>query len=272
MSELGPVYALQHREWQVPEFRVLELAPRRARFCVCVPVIDEGERIRRQLGKMQAHSADLDVVIADGGSRDGSLDAGFLRSTGVRALLTKTGPGRLSAQMRMAMAWALEQDYEGAVFVDGNDKDDMAALPGFAADLAEGWDHVQGSRYVPGGKGINTPLSRHVGVMLLHAPLVSIAAGFRYTDTTNGFRAYSARFLSDARVQPFRDVFAGYELHYYLAIRAARLGFRVKERPVTRTYPPKGKTPTKISPLKGNLKVLRTLLRAVTVGYDPPRT
>jgi hypothetical protein len=29
-------------------------------------------------------------------------------------------------------------------------------------------------------------------------------------------------------------VFAAYELHYYLAIRAARLGFRVIETPVTR--------------------------------------
>ena len=96
---------------------------------------------------------------------------------------------------------------------------------------------MQGSRYVPGGKGVNTPLSRHVGVMLLHAPLISLAARHRYTDTTNGFRGYSRRLLLDPRVQPFRDVFAAYELHYYLAIRAARLGLRVCEIPVTRVYP-----------------------------------
>lgn len=269
-AQLGALARLAHADWQVPAFRVLELAPRRTRYCVCVPVINEGERIRAQLERMRPHVQDLDVVIADGGSTDGALAREYLGTTVARALLTKTGPGKLSAQMRMAMAWALEQGYEGCVFVDGNNKDDPEALPRFARELAAGADHVQGSRYLPGGRGVNTPLSRHVGVLLVHAPLVSLAARHRYTDTTNGFRAYSAKFLLDARVQPFRDVFAAYELHYYLAIRAARLGFDVREIPVTRVYPPRGKTPTKISPLRGNLSVLRTLFRACFVGYDPP--
>jgi glycosyltransferase involved in cell wall biosynthesis len=265
----GTVHALANPAWQVPQFSVLELSPRRARFCVCVPVINEGERIRAQLERMRPFADGLDVVIADGGSSDGALDEGYLRTTVVRALLTKLGPGRLSAQMRMGMAWALEQGYEGMIFVDGNNKDDPAALPRFAALLAEGWDHIQGSRYVPGGRAVNTPASRHWGVKLLHAPLVRLAAGFPYTDTTNGFRGYSARLLLDPRVQPLRDVFVSYELHYYLAIRAARLGFRVCETPVTRVYPPAGKTPTKISPFHGNLRLMGTLLRAVFVGYNP---
>lgn len=271
MSAPGRVYELGHADWQAPAFRVLEFAPRSARWCVCVPVIDEGERIRRQLERMQPQLAELDLAIADGGSSDGSLDAGFLRARRVRALLTKTGPGRLSAQMRMAMAWGLEQGYEGLIFVDGNDKDGPEALPRFAAKLAEGWDHVQGSRYLPGGRGVNTPWLRHLGVRWLHAPLVSLAARHRYTDTTNGFRAYSRRLLLDPRVQPFRDVFMAYELHYYLAIRAARLGFRVCEIPVARAYPASGRAPSKISPLRGNLQILATLFRAVRGAYDPER-
>jgi len=265
----GVPYVLRASGWQVPSFHALELAPKRSRILVCVPVINEGERIRRQLDKMRPVSAVLDVVIADGGSTDGSLEEGVMRELGVRGVLTKTGPGKLSAQMRMAMAYGLEQGYEGFVFIDGNDKDDTGAIPGFAAELLAGWDHLQGSRYVPGGVAIRTPMSRHIGVKLLHAPLISLAARRRYTDTTNGFRGYSARFLSDPRVQPFRDVFAAYELHYYLAIRAARLGFRVKEMPVTRAYPIGEKTPTKISPLRGNWRVLKTLFHAVFVGYDP---
>lgn len=257
--------------WEVPAYDALALRERSSRFCVCVPVIDEGDRLHRQLARMRPFATELDVVIADGGSTDGSVDADRLAEKGVRARLVKTGPGKLSAQMRMAMAWALGEGYEGTIFVDGNDKDDPEALPRFAAKLDEGFDHVQGSRYLPGGKAINTPASRHFGVKLLHAPLISMAAGFRYTDTTNGFRAYSARLLLDPRVAPFRDVFAAYELHYYLAIRAARLGFRVCEIPTTRAYPAQGSTPTKISPVRGNLRVLRTLFRAALIGYDPPR-
>jgi hypothetical protein len=73
------------------------------------------------------------------------------------------------------------------------------------------------------------------------------------------------------RVSPLRDVFLGYELHYYLAIRAARLGFRVIETPVTRAYPRDGKVPTKISGLRGNLDVLKTLASVVRGEFDPDR-
>ena len=251
---------------QVPAHTVRELEPRATRFCVCIPVINEGERIRRQLAKMEALQLGADVVIADGGSSDGSL-AGSL--PGVRTVLVKTGPGKLGAQLRMAFKYALDQGYEGVVLVDGNDKDDTAAVPLFLQRLDEGYDFIQGSRYAPGGKGVNTPFYRHAGVTLLHAPVISLAARRRYTDTTNGFRGYSARLLRDPRVDPLRDVFSGYELHYYLAIRAARLRFRVCEVPVTRSYPASGPVPSKISPVRGSVTVLRALFSAAAGRYDP---
>jgi glycosyltransferase involved in cell wall biosynthesis len=257
-------------EWAVPESTVVPLAPRRSRYAVCLFVINEAERLHRQLAKMQAVRHGLDVVIADGGSTDGSTDPDRLAAAGVRALLVKQGPGRLSAQMRMGLAWCLAEGYEGVVVMDGNDKDDPAALPSFVAALDGGIDHVQGSRYVPGGRAINTPLSRHLAVSIVHAPLISLAAGRRYTDTTNGFRGYSRRLLGDPRVAPFREVFTGYELHYYLAIRAARLGFAVAEIPVTRAYPAHGSVPTKIRGLRGNAMILGTLARACLGAYDPP--
>jgi glycosyltransferase involved in cell wall biosynthesis len=242
---------------------------KRHRYCVVVFVINEGERVRTQLREMAALAGQIDVIVADGGSTDDSLALGSLAAFQLRALLIKRGAGKLSAQMRMAIAFALDEGYDGVVVIDGNGKDDVAAIPRFIELLDEGYDHVQGSRYVPGGRGVNTPLSRSVGVRVLHAPIISLAAGVRYTDTTNGFRAYSRTLLTDPRVRPLRDVFVGYELHYYLAIRAARLGFRTIETAVTRRYPPSGKTPTKISPVKGNLLVLRTLIRAALGHYNP---
>jgi glycosyltransferase involved in cell wall biosynthesis len=253
----------------VPAHERHVLAPKRNRYCVAVFVINEGDRVRRQLEQMASLADRVDIIVADGGSTDGSLDVDFLAGARVRVLLVKRGPGKLSAQMRMAIAFALEEGYDGLIVIDGNGKDDVAAIPRFVELLDEGYDHVQGSRYIAGGQGINTPLSRTLGVTLLHAPLISLAAHTRYTDTTNGFRAYSRRLLTDPRVQPLRDIFMGYELHYYLAIRAARLGFRVIETPVTRRYPASGKTPTKISPVKGNLAILRTLAAAASGRFNP---
>lgn len=259
-------------ERQVPAFEEHAFAPRASDHAVAVFVIDEGRKLLDQLVRMRESCRDVDVVVADGGSRDGSTEHAGLVERGVNTLLVKTGPGRLSAQMRMAFAWALDRGYRGVITIDGNGKDDPSAIPAFVAALESGVDHVQGSRFVPGGRAVRTPWSRLLAVRLIHAPLVSLAAGTRYTDTTNGFRAYSRRFLLDPRVAPFRDCFSDYELHYYLAIRAARLGFRTVELPVTRSYPVSGPLPTKISPLRGNLRVLGNLLGACAGRYDPVRT
>ena len=106
-------------KWQFPDFEVVLINKKNSNYCVCVFVINEGERIQKQLKKMKKYTDIIDVVVADGGSTDGSLDEGFLRSQSVRALLTKKGKGKLSAQMRMAFAWALHEGYEGVVVVDG---------------------------------------------------------------------------------------------------------------------------------------------------------
>jgi len=261
----------KHAGWEFPDFDLNVLAPKKHKYCVCIFVINEGEKVQKQLKKMKAYTNQLDIVVADGGSTDGSLETGFLKEQKVRALLTKKGPGKLSAQMRMALAWAMHEGYEGVIVVDGNNKDDITALPQFVKLLDEGYDHIQGSRFIPGGKAINTPLERTLGLHLLHAPLISLAARHRHTDTTNGFRAYSSRLLKDPELAIFRDVFKTYELHYYLSIESARSkkGYKLTETPVTRAYPAKGKTPTKISPIKGNLHVLKVLFKAAGRRYRP---
>ncbi|MCA8955713.1 MAG: glycosyltransferase family 2 protein [Planctomycetes bacterium] len=256
--------------WQVPAAELRQLGARRNRYCIAVFVLNEGERLHRQLAKMVPYTEAVDVVVADGGSSDGAIEDERLRGHGVTAVLVKQGPGRLGAQMRMAFAYALRSGYQGVLTIDGNDKDDPAAIPSFVDALDRGVDHVQGSRFVPGGRAVRTPWSRWLGIRWIHAPRLSRAAGFRYTDTTNGFRAYSRRFLLDPRVAPFRDVFSSYALHYYLAVRAGELGYRIAELPVTRSYPAKGPTPTKITPLRGNLEVLRTLAAVCRHEFDPP--
>lgn len=266
----GPTVRKLHPDWEFPDFTLTKLGNKRHRFAVFVFVINEGEKVKKQIRQMQVFSEYIDIIIADGGSTDGSLDSSYLKKHKVTALLTKTGFGKLSAQMRMAFAWAIYEGYEGVVVVDGNGKDDISAIPLFINKLEEGYDHIQGSRFISGGKAINTPIERYLAVRLLHSPLISLAARKRHTDTTNGFRAYSSRLLSDPRLAIFRDVFSTYELHYYLAIESARTGdYRLTEVPVTREYPKGVKTPTKISPIKGNIRVLKILLKSVTKGYKP---
>ena len=151
---------------EVPAHELRLEAPRRHRWLVVVPVIDEGARLHRLLGRMQRLGLRdrVDVCVVDGGSRDGSVAVERLRALDVQTLIVKTGPGRLSAQLRCAYAHALGKGYDGVITIDGNDKDDPSAIPSFVDALAEGVDFVQGSRFVPGGVAENTPLLRHVAI------------------------------------------------------------------------------------------------------------
>ncbi|MCD6460588.1 glycosyltransferase family 2 protein [bacterium] len=256
-------------DWQVPSYDTKIFKKKSAKYCVCIFVINEGEKIKKFLGAIKPFARLIDIIIADGGSTDGSLSDDIVSSSNVTVLLTKTGKGKLSAQMRMAFDYSLKKGYEGIITIDGNNKDDPCAIEEFVKTLDEGYDHIQGSRFIKGGVSKNLPLSRFLGIKLVHSPLISLASGFRYTDTTNGFRAYSRKFLIDKRTALFRDIFSTYELHYYLAIRAVKLGFKVTEVPVTRVYPDTGEVPTKISPFKGNLKILKILAASCLGKYNP---
>jgi dolichol-phosphate mannosyltransferase len=258
------------QHWQVPANRTDFWLEKQHAYCVVIPVINEGQRIASLLNRMSAIDIDqsADIIIVDGGSTDGSLAADILKPLGVRGLITKTGPGRLSAQLRCGYAFAMDQGYEGIVTIDGNDKDDPEAILKFIEALGEGTDFVQASRFVPGGIAENTPASRDFAIRFIHAPMLRLFSGFRWTDTTQGFRAYSRRLLLDARVAPFRNIFAGYELLAYLSYRTPRLGYECREIATVRRYP-KGEVPTKISSVRGNLEVLLVLFKACFGLYNP---
>ena len=118
-----------------------------------------------------------------------------------------------------------------------------------------------------GGTAENTPVIRDVAIRFVHAPLLSVASGFKWTDTTQGFRAYRRCLLVDPRIAIFRDVFQTYELLAYLSYIAPRAGYRCVEIPTIRCYP-KGKVPTKISSVRGNYEVFKVLLAACRGKYN----
>lgn len=253
--------------YQVPKYEEVFTSEKKNDYCVAIFVINEGEKLHKQLKRMNNSNLSVDVIISDGGSVDGSTDIQALTKLGVHSLLVKKEVGKLGSQMRIAFSWAMEKGYKGVVVIDGNNKDSVENISDFVDKLELGYDHVQGSRFITGGKAVNTPVSRLLGLKLLHVPMMRLASGFKYTDTTNGFRAYSKKMLLAEGMAVFRNVFTSYEFHYYLAIEAAKQGYKCIEIPVTRIYP-KGKVPTKISPILGNLGVIKTLFDTCLGKYS----
>lgn len=255
----------------VPRFECTEYDTKSSDYVVLIPIINEGTRIVNELDR--AFKANIysyaDIVLCDGGSTDGSTDEERLKKLRVNTLLVKKDVGKQGAQLRMGIWWALERGYKGIITIDGNNKDSIEDVPSFIEKLKEGYDLIQGSRFVKGGHAINTPLVRLLSVKLIHAPIISLTAHQKFTDTTNAYRAYSSRYLMDKRVQPLRDIFMTYELLAYLSVRATQIGMRACEIPVTRAYPKKGKTPTKISFFKGNSELMKILLNNAKGTYNP---
>ena len=255
----------------VPKFESTEFVGKKKSYVLLIPIINEGQRIINELKRAQVAGISnyVDIVICDGGSTDGCTDEENLKNLDVNTLLVKRDFGKQGAQLRMGIFWSLQRGYEGILTIDGNDKDSIEDVPKFIDKLRDGYDFVQGSRFIDGGKAINTPIIRYWAVRLIHAPIISLTARHWFTDTTNAYRAYSAKYLSDERVKPLRDIFLGYELLAYLSTRATQLNYRACEIPVTRAYPPTGKTPTKISFWKGNSDLMKVLLKNFFGVYNP---
>ena len=255
----------------VPNFISNEIQNKKQKYCLCIPIINESDRIHKLLKRAQKNGIDkiVDIIICDGDSSDGSTDLKILESLGVNTLLIKKDSGKQGAQFRMGFWFALERNYEAILTIDGNNKDSIESVPLFIKKMEEGYDFIQGSRYVPGGKAINTPFIRHLAVKFIHSPIISLTAKHKFTDSTNAFRAYSKKYLTNPKVQLFRDIFVTYELLAYLSVRASQLGLKVGEVPVERTYPKQGKTPTKISFFKGNSNLLKILWNNYKGKYNP---
>lgn len=255
-------------DWQLPRFNIFEFRKKSTDYCICIPVLNEGDKFINQLKRMLPYSKMADIIIADWGSTDGSTAKSILRKYHVRTLLTLKSLGRQSTQLRMAYAYALKEGYKGIITIDGNGKDGVEAIPNFIKSLDLGYDLVQGSRFKKGGQAINTPFLRYLGIRFIFSPLLSLSCGFWFTDITNGFRAYSSNYLLDARVKPFRDIFVRYELLFYLPVRAVQLGLKIKELAVQRRYP-KNQVPTKITGIRSHLDLLLTALKVAVNFFNP---
>jgi len=256
---------------EIPKFLITKYDVKKNDYCLLITIIDEGRRIHEEL--LRARKCDIqnkvDIIICDGGSTDGSTGEQAMKALGVNTLLVKDDVGKQGAQLRMGIFFALKRNYQGIVTIDGNNKDSIEDVPRFIEKLKEGYDFVQGSRFIAGGVAINTPLIRYLSVRLLHAPIISLTAKRRYTDTTNAYRAYSKKYLTHPKVQPLRDIFQTYELLAYLSTRASQLHLKTTEIPVARAYPEKGKIPTKITPFKGNGELLKILFNNLLGRYNP---
>ena len=180
---------------------------------------------------------------------DGSTDDGPSLAEAAGGKVIHLGRNRgVGAAIRAGLEAARDAGCDAVVVMAASGKDRPEEIPNLLAALDAGDDYIQGSRFMTGGESVNLPLIRG---LLIHAftLMFRILTGFAGTDVTNGFRAYRLSLLEDPRVRIQQTWLDRYELEYYIHWKAITLGYRVREVPVSKTYPARRRSYSKIRPV-----------------------
>lgn len=233
------------------------------KILVCPIAFNENLKIKNVIERFLSSPVNgkADFVVMDDGSTDDTT--AIISGYGSQGVATIKHPMRrgVGAAIRTAITYGRKQGYEVIVILAGNDKDDPREIQSLTDPiLNDGFDFIQGSRYLGGQRiGGDMPLYRKFATRL-HPLLLSFFIRTRLTDSTNGFRAIRLAIFNDKNIDLEQAWLDSYELEPYILFKALKLGYRFKEVPVTKIYPPKKMGYTKMRPLSGWWSILKPVI------------
>lgn len=200
------------------------------RSIVVIPTYNEAENITRLLTEIHAVVPEMDVLVVDDNSPDGTgriVSELGAKDARVR-LLSRPGKLGLGTAYVAGFKDCLAHDYTVIVQMDC----DFSHQPRYLADFMreiQDFDVVVGSRYIAGGATEDWPLSRKIlsrGGNLYARTIL----GMKYADLTAGFKCWRRNVLEAIQL----DVVGanGYAFQMEMTYRAFRQGFRIKEIPI----------------------------------------
>jgi len=192
---------------------------------ILMPCLNESETLATCIGKAQSWAAtsglDVEVLIADNGSTDGSIEiAEMLGARVVRVTERGYGSALWAGCSSAAGRWI--------IFGDADDSYDFSTLDPFVDGLREGYDLVMGNRFLGGIEPGAMPWkNRHIGNPALS--LVGRAVfGIPVRDFHCGLRALTKDAFERMDLRT-----TGMEFASEVVIKAAKSGMRITEVPTT---------------------------------------
>jgi len=154
-----------------------------------VPAYNEAEAIEAVISELRAFDRDLEIVVIDDGSSDGTGRRAAKNGVQVVSLPFNIGIG---GAMQTGYQYARNRGFDLAIQVDGDGQHDPREIAALIEPILNGdADMAVGTRFA-GGPRYRPPFARRVGIRLF-ARFVSLIVRQRVTDTTSGFRAVNRR-------------------------------------------------------------------------------
>lgn len=201
---------------------------------VIIPTYNEKENVEGILQAIFSLNGNYHVLVVDDNSPDGT--ASIVKSLipqyqGKLFLEERKGKQGLGTAYIHGFKCALERGYEYIFEMDADfshSPNDLDKL--YNACNYNGADVAIGSRYITGGRIENWPLDRHIYSKggALYTRLIT---WMPIKDPTAGFICYKRNVLENINFDAIR--FVGYAFQIEMKFAAWKLGFKIKEVPIT---------------------------------------
>jgi len=200
---------------------------------VIIPTYNEKENVENIIAAVIDLQQNFHILIIDDGSPDGTADL-------VQSLFDKY-PGQLFLEKRIGklglgtayihgFKWALLNGYQFIFEMDADFSHNPKDLENLYLACKNGAGVAVGSRYIKGGAVKNWPANR-IALSKGASLYTRIITWMPVQDPTAGFVCYSRKFLETINLNEIS--FVGYAFQIEMKFAAWKLGFTIKEVPIT---------------------------------------
>lgn len=201
------------------------------RTLVILPTYNEIENIETVLNLVRTTVPDVDVLVIDDGSPDGTADKAekLGAELGNIEVLRRPRKSGLGSAYRAGFRLGIDRRYDAMVEMDSDLSHDPRVLASIIAPVGAGAALSIGSRYVPGGKIPNWSWSRRA-ISRFGNRYARFVLGLKINDATAGYRAYARAALEAIDLDTVKA--DGYGFQIEMAYLVQRNGGQIVEVPI----------------------------------------
>lgn len=188
------------------------------------------------------------VIVVDDGSSDKTFQIAKLAGAEVIK-----HPNNLGKGQGLKSGFQAIDDEEVIVVIDGDGQNNPDEIPNLINPIIkEGFDFVNGSRYININVVDDTPNYRRVGQKVLDKA-TNVSSGLAITDSQSGFRAFSKK-----AIPYFKMKDSGFAIESEMLSDASENGLKIAEVPISVRYDVDGSTK---NPISHGVKVLLKIIK-----------